>query len=391
MHEYMEKNDFKVGDSNLVIENSEFFSGGRYCRSSNFARELFGTEYLEVYGLDHSNGRYAVLTSGMNAISCIMTNIVRNNPDKIIVYGSELYCDTPRTIRYLGCASKSVDVRNSEEILKYFEQNGENISLFFIESCTNPSGQMFDFELIPKLKEYSPGCIFCVDNTWCTGLGFNPFKYGVDIIVESTTKYISGGKCIGGVILAVKRNGEENTSGLMDEIDKWIRVFGQFVGKDHCHIFRMGLKTMQERLRKTSELAIRLAIYLENRDDVNRVMYPTLPSHPTYSLAKKVLKLNPGCICFHLQHNLSNKKVLKKIKSIEGEDLILLETSYGSKYCKLDPWPKTKNSAFYEPGSEPKKGVWLRLAVGSESEFDSAVEKLDRTLKYIAKDEINKS
>lgn len=382
MQEYLESG-FQVDDHNLVIEHANFFPGGRYCRSSNFAREKFGTDYLELYGLDHTNGRYAVLTSGMNAIGCVMQNIFRNFPEGTIVCGSELYCDTPRTIKYLGCKSVSFDVRNSKKIVKYFEENGIDISLFFVESCTNPSGQMFDFNLIKKLKEYAPSCIFCVDNTWCTGLGFNPFEYDVDVVIESTTKYISGGKCIGGIVLGRKSDSMEV---LMDNVDEWIRIFGQFVGKDHCHFYRQGLKTIKTRLEHVSDLAIRVARYLETRTDVNRVMYPTLPSHPTYNLAKKFLKLNPGCICFNLSHNLSNKQILKKVKGLDdnGGKLLKLETSYGSKYCKIDPWPRIKDSNFYDlTEDEGEKGIWLRLAIGSESEYDETIQKLDNTLIYI--------
>lgn len=195
----------------------------------------------------------------------------------------------------------------------------------------------------------------------------------------------------------------------MDNIDDWIRIYGQFVGKDHCNLYRRGLKTMKERIEKVSSLSIKLANYLENRDDINRVMYPMLPSHPTYDISKNLLRLNPGCIWFHLSHNLSNNKILKKVRSIENKiGMIELETSYGSAYCKICPWPKTKNSDYYEHSQSTqstqstqnpqnnnndketqdnrnpgKKGVWLRLAVGYDSNFDETVEQLDTTFQFL--------
>lgn len=181
-----DSDEFQVSGNNLVIEKSVFFPGGRYCRSSNFEREQFGSEYLEMYGLENCDGRYAVFSSGVNAISALIYNIVCQKPEKTVVCGDELYCDSPRILKYLRCNTKPFDVRNSEEILKYFKENGQNISLFYVESCSNPSGQMFDFTLVDKLKELAPDCFFCVDNTWCTSYGFNPLDYNMDIVLEST-------------------------------------------------------------------------------------------------------------------------------------------------------------------------------------------------------------
>jgi cystathionine beta-lyase/cystathionine gamma-synthase len=183
-------------------------------------------------------------------------------------------------------------------------------------------------------ENFPPDCVICVDNTWCTGYGFNPFtfskkvsqkhgddtfskkksqkhgddtfskkksqkhgddtfsekksqkhgddtfskkksqKHGVDIILESTTKYISAGKCIGGIILA-KRS--PLTEELMDDVDQWIRIYGQFVAKDHCVIFREGVKTLKSRLEHISDISLKIAEFLEKDANVSRVMFPTLP------------------------------------------------------------------------------------------------------------------
>lgn len=386
---------FQVDDHNLVIEHCSIFPGGRYCRSSDLAREQFGAEMKELYGLESSAdiGRYAVLTSGMNAIAALVQIVHQRSQvlkehhktNPIAVLGDELYCDTMRTFKYnTQWEIKSVDVRKPLDILDFFKQQGRDIYIFFLESCTNPSGQMFDFKLITELRNLAPFCVFVVDNTWCTALGFNPFHYDVDIVVESTTKYISNGKCIGGVLIG---NHSYAAYDLFEKIDEWIRVFGQHVGKYHSHMFRMGLKTIKERMTSISDLAPRVAKHLENLDCVSRVMYPTLQSHPTHELAKEFLKLNPGCIWFHLLHDLpSNSAVRKRLQKIGGENQIILETSYGSKHSKLDPWPKTKHSNAYDIDSteEGEKGVWLRLAIGCNDSFEEIIPKLENTLNYIA-------
>ena len=259
---------------------------------------------------------------------------------------------------------------------------GDNISLFFLESCTNPSGQMFDFNIMEQLLYFAPNCLFCVDNTWCTGYGFNPFPLHIDFVVESATKYISAGKCIGGIILGKRSN---KVDIIMDDIDEWIRIYGQFVGKDHCHIFRMGIKTMKHRLEYISKKSLKLAKYLENNDNVNRVMFPTLKSHPTFKVSTQFLKLHPGCIWFHVNHDKSNDQIKKLVlKLAASQNDILFETSYGSKYCKIDPWPENKRSNAYdiEQQNIGKKGIWFRLSVGYEFDIKTTILQLEKMLEY---------
>ena len=140
-------------------------------------------------------------------------------------------------------------------------------------------------------------------------------------------------------------------------------------------------------------------------------MYPTLPSHPTYDLAKTFLKLNPGCIWFHLKRPNSvsvadNKQLRKRILNwnkhlkrlfpdLKIPDIaksnIVLETSYGSKYCKIDPWPIVgKSDAFdsanaeykNESNSNSNEGIWLRLAVGYTSEYQTTIDQLNLFFNY---------
>eukprot|EP00435_Cladocopium_sp_Y103_P046154 s125_g13.t1 len=121
------------------------------------------------------------------------------------------------------------------------------------------------------------------DNTWLSGALFNPLEHGADLVVESLTKYISAGRCIGGAVLGV--------NSLMAPILSWIKAFGMFVAADHCELFLDSLRSLHARMQATSQAAQMMAKHLEAHPAVNRVMYPLLPSHPTSSIASRALSL----------------------------------------------------------------------------------------------------
>lgn len=79
--------------------------------------------------------------------------------------------------------------------------NNNKIDLFLFEACSNPSGLFFNFNILKKFPSHTK--VVC-DNTWLSPALFNPIKQGADVIVESMTKYISGGTCIGGLIIGKK-------------------------------------------------------------------------------------------------------------------------------------------------------------------------------------------
>eukprot|EP00913_Durusdinium_trenchii_P014462 g13566.t1 len=105
-------------------------------------------------------------------------------------------------------------------------------------------------------------CLFVCDNTWLSGALFNPLDHGADLVVESMTKYVSAGMCIGGAVLG--------PNGLMAPILSWIKAFGIFVGQDHCQLFAEGLQSLHARMEATSKSAVALAECLEAHPAVNR-------------------------------------------------------------------------------------------------------------------------
>lgn len=316
----------------------------------------------------------------MNAIAALMDTVVRRSkPQKpcIFVLGDEFYSDTYRIPKFLQKEGKRThlqieelkNVQESEKIIEMFKQYKHHIKLLFLESCSNPSGQVFDFSIVTELKKWANGCIVCVDNTWTSGASFNPFDYGVDVVIESMTKYISGGQRIGGMMIGPKK--------LMNQTRVWEKVFGQHVSDSYCRVFSQGLDTVHDRLQQSGAVAKQVAGFLERHPRVNRVMHPSLPSHPTHKIAIQFFKFPTSIVWFHVsdrtgrpldQHKKALAYGLKKFG-----DALRFETSYGSWYSKIDPWPTVAHSKMYEGSIRDDEcectslavpGIWLRLSVG---------------------------
>lgn len=357
--------------SNLVIEHTK--EGARYCRNSNSNRQLLQNQLLEYYGFKNNTMTSCVFPSGMSAISTIM-NVNGMNSKTVFIIGNEMYCDTARVCKYQLTQNKDfsfeqVDVQNIDKVSELFKKHNNDIKLFFIESCTNPSGQLFDFSKLKDLKLLAPNCIVVVDNTWLSGCSFNPFDYDVDCVIESMTKYISGGMCIGGMMIGKKE--------IMDKVITYSKVNGLFVGSDHCKIFLDGLSTIKERIKDVSKLTMDVANYLENKQGVTRVMYPLLKSHPTYELACKYLKFGPGIIWFHVPSKI--KKISMVHPLLSNNKYLPYETSYGSAHSKIDQWPHLGKAFLYDHNNLKNDihGIWIRLSIGYESNINTVTRGLE--------------
>lgn len=347
---------------NLVIERKGH-EVTTYCRTISLKRTILSIKLKELYGI---NNNALIFPSGLTAIMSLATTILDNlDEETVFVVGDELYCDTYDGFQYLaykrnGLTIEFVNVSDFIGIKKLFIKYGRKISMFYIESCSNPSGQLFDYEKINNLKEYSLSTIFCTDNTWLTAYSFNPFDYGFDVVVESMTKYISGSHCIGGMVIG--------THPIMENLSYYVDTYGLYVGADHCQIFIDGLYSLKERVQKTSDNMILFLEYLQTEDIIDCIKYPFIRSDKSYKLAKKYLKYYPGVVYFHI---LTKKLVSEFTDFMFSSEFktIQFETSYGKSYSKIDTDIVSTSNGF-----------WVRFSIGYDfdqntlSEFDQILE-----------------
>ena len=161
----------------------------------------------------------------------------------------------------------------------------ERTTIVYIETPTNPTLTIVDIaEAVRQTKKaekkLNHPILTMIDNTFATILNQDPFKFGIDVITESATKYLGGhADILAGVVVG------------KEEFVKQVRALGKYHGgcADPFAAYLLGrsLKTFELRVHRQNENAFALALALEKNKKVNRVIYPGLPSHPQFQIAKK--------------------------------------------------------------------------------------------------------
>jgi len=201
----------------------------------------------------------------------------------------------------------------------------ENTKVLYFEALTNPLLKITPIkELVALGKKYNLRVI--IDNTFLTPYNVKMLDFGVDLVLNSATKYLNGhSDIIGGTVSGSRK--------LVDRIWPQMLKNGGSMDPHVCFLLERSLKTLALRMRTHNANAFELATYLENHPKIKRVYYPGLASHNQHELAKEQLQgKNSGMISFEIEggdHNahalLNNLKLPKEATSLGGvESLISL-------------------------------------------------------------------
>ena len=189
-----------------------------------------------------------------------------------------------------------------------FDANPE-AKLAYIESPVNPSLRLTDIKMVVDLAHQN-GAKVAVDNTFATPFCQRPLTLGADIVVHSTTKYLSGhGQVLGGAAITTDL---ELLKGPLYQIYK---LLGATPSPIDTWMTNISLKTFELRMKQHCQNALRVAKRLEAHPAVNRVYYPGLTSHPDYALAQKQMMDYGGMIAFDLHGGLeAGKRMMDHVK-----------------------------------------------------------------------------
>ena len=317
----------------------------------------------------------SLFPSGMNAIDTAFHVLMMQNKwrEVNIIYGSELYCDTPRTIKYIGenyvqtnlvrinVIESDIEIIN--EINKKIQK--DKLSILFVEACSNPNGNIFNLGLLKTLKKQLPQLKVIVDNTWLTSAVFNPFIFKeVDIVVNSLTKYYGGDRSgIMGTVICRDLD-------LGKSVDNYGKVKGLHVCPRYCEELCKNIDKMDERIKKTSEITLKVAEYLDSKSI--KVSYPKLKSHPSYNRAIEYYghtSSGPSVLTFTLTFDIRNG-ALKWMRSSKKFKCL---TSFGASDSRFDQWPQAKK----------KRGRYdttCRFSIGYDDKYTDIIEELDNML-----------
>lgn len=229
----------------------------------------------------------ALFSSGMAAISTAVLALCVSGDE--IVSTPALYGGTYRffrdTLPRYGIHARYADPAALSD-LRYLITPRTKIVYF--ETPTNPTLSLVDIAKLVKFtraaeKEFRKRITIIIDNTFATILNQNPFRYGVDVIVESSTKYLGGhADLMGGVLLGPKV--------FIKKAKDLAKHLGGCADPFAAFLLERSLKTFELRVGRQNENALALARALEKHPKVLRVIYPGLPSHPQHSLAKQQME-----------------------------------------------------------------------------------------------------
>jgi methionine-gamma-lyase len=156
--------------------------------------------------------------------------------------------------------------------------------ILYMETSSNPLTVVSDMGLLTaEVKAVNPRAISIVDNTYTTPLLVKPLSLGVDVVLHSMTKYINGhGDVLAGLIAS-------NNKEYMEAVKHTVIEFGTTLSPWDAWLTLRGLRTLGVRMDKIGQNALQVSKYLYTHSGVSRVYYPGLPSHPQFSVVKKLL------------------------------------------------------------------------------------------------------
>jgi cystathionine beta-lyase/cystathionine gamma-synthase len=334
--------------------------GYEYARGKNPTREAFERNIAALEG-----GRHGfAFASGMGCLDSIM-KLFRSG-DHIIcaenVYGGTFRL-FDRVLQHFGLAFSYVDTRDAQRVADAVRPNTRAI---LVETPTNPLMRITDLAAVAAIARKA-GALFIVDNTFSSPYFQQPFQFGADIVYHSTTKYLNGhSDMIGGV--AVVTDDE-----LATKLQFILNAAGAVPGPFDTWLALRGTKTLHLRMRQHDANGRRIAAWLVEQLDPQRVYYAGLPSHPQHELAKRQMSGFGGMISIELDtreraaHLLGRVKVFSLAESLGGVESLISH-------------PASMTHASVPPEMRTKLGITeglVRLSCGVE-EVEDLLADLER-------------
>ncbi len=334
-----------------------------YSRSGNPTRSAYEKCLAAL-----EEGQYGLaFGSGMAAVDAAISIL---KPGDHIISSENIYGGTfrlfegvavPRGIRFTY-----VDGTRPEAFEDAIEMNTKMI---WIETPANPLLQLVDVRAVARIAQ-KYHLLLAADNTFSSPFFQRPLTQGADVVIHSTTKYISGhSDVIGGALIT-------KDASLHAHYAFYQNAVGAVPGAFDCWLSLRGLKTLAVRMKKHEENAIKIAHWLTNHPKAESVIYPGLETHPQHALAKAQMDGFGAMITFQLKGGLET--VQRFVKGLEV--FLFAESLGGVESLVCHPW--TMSHGVMSPDEKKKIGITegtIRLSIGIE-DSDDLIKDIDNAL-----------
>jgi cystathionine beta-lyase/cystathionine gamma-synthase len=286
--------------STYVQEGLGRHKGYEYARTQNPTRAALEANVAAIEG---GRGGFA-FASGMAAIGAVATMLQAG--DHVVVtdntYGGT-YRLFEQVLRRYELSFSYVDTSRPELIEAAMTPRTR---MLFVETPTNPVMRLTDLERAAALA-HARGARFVVDNTFASPFVQRPIRFGADLVIHSTTKYLNGhSDSVGGVVVATR-----------DEDMEWLAFVqnaeGAILGPMDAWLVLRGTKTLALRMERHNQNGLALAEFLAAHPKVRRVYYPGLPDHPQHALACRQMNGFGGMLAFELSSFDAARTFLERV------------------------------------------------------------------------------
>jgi cystathionine beta-lyase/cystathionine gamma-synthase len=309
-----------------------------------------------------------VLASGQGATACALLALLRSGDHLLAsswIYGGSQQLVT-KELPAMGIQCTLVDPTESRGWRKRLRKNTRAI---YLETPVNPTARVLDLKPITALAR-DLGLALVVDSTFATPVAFRPIEHGADVVIHSATKFLNGHHdVVAGAVLG--------TATYIEEVRQKMILWGQAPDPFACWLLERGLKTLDVRVKRATENAMRVALWCATRPELSAVLYPGLPDHPDHETALATLDgMGAMLAIVHRDGGEAMTEVIRRMKlithapSLGGVDTIVSE-------------PRFTSHEHLSASERATLGVpdgFLRVSVGIEDP-DDIIADLDQALR----------
>jgi cystathionine beta-lyase/cystathionine gamma-synthase len=351
--------------STYVQEEVGKTKGYDYARVSNPTRTALQKCLASLESADHG----IAFSSGLGAVTTLMHLV---SPGEHVVCVNDVYGGVyrmfsqvyePKGYRFTFLTAEHI---SGPELREHLD---ETTRFVWVETPTNPLLNVVDIRAAADAA-HEAGAIVVVDNTFATPYLQRPLELGADVVVHSTTKYLSGHSDVIGGFAAT------NDPTIAERLLFLQKSLGAVPGPLDCWLVLRGIKTLAVRMERHCENARRIAAFLAEHAGVERVLYPGLESHPAHDIAARQMTDFGGMVCLLADSEedalrlVAETKIWKLAESLGGVESIITH-----------PARMTHASTAEAPFATPRN--LIRLSVGIES-VDDLVADLEQALAVVA-------
>ena len=350
----------------FVLEEVGRDKGFDYTRSSNPTRQTLEAALAAVEGGKHA----ACFASGMSAVDAVMRTLSAGDH---VVSSDDVYGGVSRlfntVLKRYGVTFTYVDSSHPDRVAAAIQPNTKMV---WIETPTNPLLKVSDVRAVAAVA-HAAGIPLAVDSTFATPALLRPLEWDADIVMHSTTKYLSGhNQIIGGVVIT-------NDDAFHEQMRYMQKAIGAVPSPFDCWLTLAGLKTLSLRMARHSSSGLQVAQFLDAHPKVASVTYPGLPSHPGHAVAKAQMSGFSGMISFQLTGGLEAGRTL-----MNSVQLCALAESLGAVETMITH-PATMTHVDVPRDDRIARGLTdslVRLSVGIEDPAD-IIDDLARALDLV--------